>query len=553
MSEGRRAEERHGWWPGWIWLIPVAALGLVAWLGVRTWTQTGPTVTVDFPVVADLRPGDTDVTFEGYKVGQVSSVRLASDLRHMRVTLDLNDDMRSHLGKGTAFWIIGRSLSFSHISDIKSLVSGLKVGVMPAPGRQQAEYAGLAEDPVLHFGERGTSFVLHAAELGSVQADTPIYFLDRKVGEVQKFDMVDGHGFAITAFVDAPFDQFVREDSRFWRAGPLHLSSGGNGMSVQFQSVPAMFQGAIAFETSNDAEKTPEAPSGRDFILYGSEDDARNTPDPDGVPYKVVFRSASGVPGVNAPVMLMGQRVGSVGRSMLQYDPAAGRMEISVTIVLEPRDIKLADAAGWTDRRRQMNDMLRSLIGRGLHADLENSPPLIGGERVVLRITPGTPGTLGTGDVPEIPTTPGGGISGLIAQANEVASKIDALPLDRIAGNLAAVSDHLSHITQSSTITATLHHVERATAELQRISEELDRQMPPAVAAVRRSVGEAQRALEAAEGLLSERSGAAGAPGSAGVPQTLYEITRAAQALREFSDFMDRHPSAVLTGRGPGG
>ncbi len=553
MSEARHAEERHGWWPGWIWSIPIAALGLVSWLAVRTWTQTGPTVTVVFPVIADLRPDDTDVVFEGYKVGQVASVRLTPDLRHMRAKLDLNGDMRGHIGKGTAFWIIGRSLSLSHLSDIRSLVSGVKIGVKPVPGEPQAEYRGLADSPVLHFGESGTPFVLHAAELGAMEPGTPVYFLGKTVGVVQKYDMVDGRGFAITVFVDAPFDRFVHEDSRFWRAGPLHVATGGDGMSVRFQSVPALFQGAVAFETPNDTEQSREASAGHDFTLYDGENEARTAPDADWVSYRVVFRSAAGVPRADAPVMLMGQRIGSVGSSVLQFDPAARQLQVIATIMLEPRAIRLANAGRWSDRRRQMDDMLRSLIGQGLHATLENSPPLIGGEQIVLRMMPGTPGTLGTGDVPEIPTTPGGGISGLVAGANDVVSELAALPLGRIAGNLAEVSDHLSHITGSPMIAATLHHVDRATEQLQHVSEQLDRQMPPAVAAVRKAVGDAQHALEAAAALLSEHANAAEVPGSADLPQTLYEISRAARALREFSDFIDRHPSAVLTGRGPGG
>ncbi len=80
----RRAEQGGGWWPGWIWAIPLAALGIVGWLALRSWAQRGPTVQVLFPVIADLRPGDTNVTFEGYKVGQVENVRVEPDLKHMR-------------------------------------------------------------------------------------------------------------------------------------------------------------------------------------------------------------------------------------------------------------------------------------------------------------------------------------------------------------------------------------------------------------------------------------------------------------------------------------
>ena len=100
--------------------------------------------------------------------------------------------------------------------------------------------------------------------------------------------MTNASGFDITVFVDAPYDRLVHDASRFWRAGPLHLSSSGNGPSVQFQSVPALFEGAIAFETpSREAKETGAA---HEFTLYGSKDEAENAPGrperrlPDGVP-----------------------------------------------------------------------------------------------------------------------------------------------------------------------------------------------------------------------------------------------------------------------------
>lgn len=552
MTDGaqhRRAEQRRGWWPGWIWSVPLAALGLVAWLAVRSWTQSGPTVTVVFPMVADLRPDDTTVTFEGYKVGQVSAVTLEPDLRHMRAKLQLDADMRGDLGKGTQFWIIGRSPSIAHLSDIKALLSGVSIGIRPAPGTPQHTFEGLAQDPVLSYDAKGTMLTLHADKLGSIQAATPIYYLGEKVGEVQATRMTGARGFSLTAFIDSPFDQLVHDGSRFWRAGPIHLSTGGNGPSVQFQSVPALFQGAIDFETPQGAAAGPVAAGGHDFTLYDDEDSARNAPDAAGVAYRAVFPAASGVPDADAPVTLMGKRIGSVSDSALQYDAKHGALDVAVTMVIEPRSIARADGAQWGSGRAQMDDMLRTLIGQGLRATLTNSPPVLGSEQVALRMVPGEKGTLGDGPVPEIPTTQGGSVSGLIAQASGVVAKIDAIPLDQISQNLTRVSEHLSRLTGSPAIGATLDHVDHATADVQRVADEMRRKIPPEIDALRGAITEARASLASARDVLSSQGNVANTPGSADLPQTLYEVTRAARALREFSDFLDRHPSAPLTGR----
>ena len=76
----------------------------------------------------------------------------------------------------------------------------------------------------------------------------------------------------------------------------------------------------------------------------------------------MVFHNVSGVPAVDEPVELMGQRVGSVSATALQYNPDAGRLSVLVTVMLDPRGIALPDGAAWSDVRTQMDDMLRHLI-----------------------------------------------------------------------------------------------------------------------------------------------------------------------------------------------
>ncbi len=70
------AEHHRGWFPGWIWSVPIAAIGIAVWLAVRSIAASGPEVTVVFPKIANLKAGDTLVKFESLVVGQVDSVRL---------------------------------------------------------------------------------------------------------------------------------------------------------------------------------------------------------------------------------------------------------------------------------------------------------------------------------------------------------------------------------------------------------------------------------------------------------------------------------------------
>lgn len=118
------AKEHTSRWPGWIWSIPIAAIAIVAWLAFKQIASTGPAVTVTFQSANGVQAGNTQVQYNGLKVGDVDAVHLAKDLSHVDIVLRLDSDMDGHLGPATQFWISGASPSLSNLSSLKSIISG---------------------------------------------------------------------------------------------------------------------------------------------------------------------------------------------------------------------------------------------------------------------------------------------------------------------------------------------------------------------------------------------------------------------------------------------
>jgi paraquat-inducible protein B len=169
------AVEHHSRWPGWIWSVPIAALGVVGYLVFQQFAERGPSVTVTFPT-ADIKADDTKVKYQGMEIGQVESVTLdKKDLTHVTTKLRLHPDMADHLGPGTQFWIAGQKPSFSNLSALKSVISGPFIGIEPHPGKKQDHYAGLAERPVTADEPGGTHYVLRASSLGNIGHGAVIY------------------------------------------------------------------------------------------------------------------------------------------------------------------------------------------------------------------------------------------------------------------------------------------------------------------------------------------------------------------------------------------
>jgi paraquat-inducible protein B len=127
---------------------------------------------------------------------------------------------------------------------------------------------------------------------------------------------------------------------------------------------------------------------------------------------------------------------------------------------------------------------------------------------------------------------------------------MNGMPLSEIGADLRDISHQAAQFVHSPQLAGTLRQIDGATANLDRMTGEMRSQLPPTLAELRRTVAEAQNALTAAHNLLSAQRSVGSAPGTEGLPETLYEISRTARSLRGLSDLLDQHPSALLTGRG---
>src|SRR5579864_3232033 len=90
-------------WPGWIWLVPITAAAILAWLGSRYILQHETTATVWFDDVTGVSAENTAVTYRGFQIGKVSKLALSTDGRHVRAQLSLDHSAEQYLRSGTRF------------------------------------------------------------------------------------------------------------------------------------------------------------------------------------------------------------------------------------------------------------------------------------------------------------------------------------------------------------------------------------------------------------------------------------------------------------------
>ncbi len=541
-------EQRRSRWPGWIWAVPIAALAVVAWLIYDQLSSGGPLVTIEFPQSGGVSVGTT-VQYQGMHVGDVTKVTLEPDLQHVQVVARMQPQMARHLGSGTEFWIEGPNLS--DLSSFKAIIAGPTIGILPRSGSAQRSYAGLMDPPALEAVVPGKHFVLSAPDLGSLAMGSPVYFRNLRVGKVISTEFQPDQTFRASIFVKQPYDALVHEGTRFWNAGAVQVSFGGAGPRLQLQSLAALLQGAIAFETPEPAQHGPVAADRHAFTLFESQDAAEYAPGHDAALYSVVFGVDAAGLAEGAPVRLAGRQIGTVLHSVLTADASGSTLQQHVTLAIEPWRLGL-DATTTSNPATAMNTLMQHLIARGLRAQLGSALPVIGPPDVELAFLPDAPAaTLTQGNPPALPTAPGGaGIQGMMVALNTIANKFNGIPLDQIADNLRVATARLDDLVASPHLADSIDALNRSLDNVDRVTESARYELPEILTALRRVATQAEGTVGEARQLIATTAGV-GPMGlnSAGIGQTLFEVSRAAQALRELAEFLTRNPSALIQGR----
>ncbi len=115
-------ETRHG--ISIVWLIPLIAALVGAWLAYKTFTETGPTITISFDDGAGLEAGKTKIKFKSVEVGVVETVDLGEDLGNVIVTAKMGKGADPHMTENTKFLVVRPRLRLGEVSGLDTLVSG---------------------------------------------------------------------------------------------------------------------------------------------------------------------------------------------------------------------------------------------------------------------------------------------------------------------------------------------------------------------------------------------------------------------------------------------
>ena len=514
-----------------VWVIPIVAAVAGVWIAVTRILSQGPEITIVFSSADGLVAKKTKVNFNGMDVGVLSDIRFSEDHKHVIATAQMSPTARDFLVKDTTFWVVKPRINGLNVTGLNTLLSGNYIGMQLGLSHESERHYIALEKPPFANDTPGHFFTLHTPQLGSLEEGTPVFYRKLPAGEVVSYELDKGGQFLnVRVFVEAPYDQFVNSDTRFWQASGVDVVLNASGLQVHTESVLSILAGGIAFETPPDDGTAPAAQVSREFTLFNTRTEAFRPPARDPQTYLLVFKQSVRGLSVGAPVEIGGVNIGEVTKISPQMDMKTMEFTVPVTISIDPLRngvafLNLTENQSLVDNRKESMD---ALFSKGLRAQLKTGSLISGSLYVSLDFFP---------DAPPVP---------VLDWSQE------PVELPTISGKLDAIEDSVASLLKNLdrtvvTTRGTLTNVDKVLLSANQLIEPnsaLMKNLNETVASARGTLTNADHVLGNAGNLL--------APDSALMSELnnlLQEGGGAAQALRVLADYLERHPEALIRGK----
>jgi paraquat-inducible protein B len=269
---------------------------------------------------------------------------------------------------------------------------------------------------------------------------------------------------------------------------------------------------------------------------------------------------------VGAPVTFRGVKIGQVSDIKTTLDMRERPVRIRTPVYWELNRDSIAtigiSEAEREKMRKEGDPVIALLIKRGLRAQLQLQSFVTGQKFIEIEFHPDTPIRLVEADpkVEEFPTTESG-----IAQLTK---SLEELPLREIGDAALALLQNVDKLVSSPEVKGVLRSANETLKTYDKVGRDLESQVMPAAReamtdasalmqnidrevtpTARDALKEAEAALATYRGLVAE-----GSPVRYELVKLLSEGAAAARSLRVLADYLERHPEALLAGKGgPGG
>lgn len=276
---------------------------------------------------------------------------------------------------------------------------------------------------------------------------------------------------------------------------------------------------------------------------------------------------------LGAPVLFRGVPIGTVKDIDIKTDPENLKFTIPVLVEIHEGQTSVKGVGVNTllsARKQTPEELLKALVAQGLRAQLVTQSFVTGQLAIALDLRPDTPANFqGDGSFPEIPTIP--------SEFEEVAQTLKNLPLQELATRLVGAVGAVENLLKSpqtikipentnlvlasatqlmadlkTRVNSLSTNLDQAAQSYNTLAVNLDQRTDKLSASLRKSldsldpaVAEGKAALIKFQRIVNPES-----PSITELNKALNEISQAAKSIRTLADYLERHPEALIQGKG---
>ncbi|NRB56606.1 MAG: intermembrane transport protein PqiB [Salinicola sp.] len=297
-----------------IWIVPLLAALIGAWMVWDNISSRGPLITLNMENAEGIEAGKTLIKTRNVEVGHVEAVRLSDDLSHTVVTARMSNDAARMLNTETRFWVVKPRIGREGISGLNTVLSGAYIQLAPGKSDEpQDSFDVLEQPPVAPPDAPGLRINLVSQVGNSLSAGDPITYQGYTVGRVESTDFdPEKREMRHRIFIQAPYDSLVTDTTRFWSSSGIDVQLDSEGVNVNLDSFETLISGGVTFGVPEDIARGNAAKQDATFTLYNNEESAREGTYDQYIEYVLLVDDTVRGLSRGAPVEYRGVRVGTV-------------------------------------------------------------------------------------------------------------------------------------------------------------------------------------------------------------------------------------------------
>ena len=423
-----------------IWIVPVVALLIGAWLAYDNYASRGPMITLTTDTADGIEAGRTLIKMRSVDVGRIENLSLSDDLSEVVIQARMKPEAEPLLVEDSSFWVVKPRIGRGGISGLGTVLSGAYLQLEPGQSEEEARHFIINDQPpVAPPGAEGLHVNLITQVANSLSVGDPISFQGLAVGRVEKADFdVDSREMHHRIFIESPYHQLVTTNTRFWSSTGIDLRLGSEGIHFQMASLESILDGGVTFGVPDGMPPGEAAKQDSTYQLFADAAEAREGNFEHYLEYVLLFEDSVRGLSRGAPVEFRGIRIGTVVSVPWQFNSpqpqGRDRLSIPVLIRIEPERIAEDEEvilADWQER-------FENLFDSGLRASLKSGSLLTGALFVDITFDRQRAGEYEAelfADTHVFPTT-SGGLAQIQTQVTALLDKLNGLEVEPILASL---------------------------------------------------------------------------------------------------------------------